>query len=245
MSLIVVICQLTIALLALPVYILNFLGLWNSISKKIFPYFLNKLSDVYNKAMEGTKKDLFSNLCDFAGPSKELNLLEIGCGTGANFQFYPPGCKVTCLDINPNFQEFLSKNQKKNDHLKFERFVVSSADNMSQISDGSMDVVVCTLLVCSVPDTPKVLEEVWRVLRPGGALYFMEHVASTDDSSWIAFFQKILHPTWKLIFDGCDLRKTTWKDLEKAKFSELKLRHMQAPTFIKPVNPHVVGYAVK
>ncbi|KAM4794900.1 thiol S-methyltransferase TMT1B-like [Rhinophrynus dorsalis] len=245
MHVIILILQLLIALLALPVYILNLLGIWDVTMKKFFPYFMVKFTDLYNKAMEATKKDLFSNLCDFAGPSKELTLLEIGCGTGANFKFYPTGCKVTCLDINPNFQTFLDNSQTMNDHLKFERFVVASADNMSQVADGSMDVVVCTLTVCSVPDTRKVLDEVLRVLKPGGAFYFMEHVASTDDSSWICFFQKILNPTWKLFFDGCNLRKTTWRDLENATFSELKLRHIQAPTLLKPITPHIVGYAVK
>ncbi|CAJ0940844.1 unnamed protein product [Ranitomeya imitator] len=115
--------------------------------------------------MDDQKRKLFSNISDFSGPSKELRLLEVGCGSGANFKYYPSGCKVTCLDINPNFEKFLSKNQAKNDHLIYERFVVASADNMTSIVDGSMDVVVCTLLACSVPNIPAVVKEVKRVLR--------------------------------------------------------------------------------
>ncbi|KAG8452600.1 hypothetical protein GDO86_004401 [Hymenochirus boettgeri] len=245
MPLLIVILQLIIALFTFPIHILNLLGLWSFFSKKIFPYVLTSLAAGYNKAMEATKKDLFSNLCNFARPSGELNLLEIGCGSGSNFQFYPPNCKVTCLDINPNFQKFLRKSQAENNHLKFEHFLVASADNMKQVADSSLDVVVCTLLACSLPSTIRMLEEVWRVLRPGGAFYFLEHVASSDESSWISFMQKTLNPTWKLFFDGCDLRKTTWKDLENANFSVLKLRHIQAPIFLKPVTPHIVGYAVK
>ncbi|XP_075449531.1 thiol S-methyltransferase TMT1A-like [Ascaphus truei] len=202
MSLLILILQLSIALLALPVHVLHFLGLWSSISKRIFPYIILKISEVYNKKMESTKKDLFSNLCDFTGPSGELTLLEIGCGTGVNFKFYPRGCRVTCLDCNPNFQTFLSKSQAENGHLKFERFLVAPAENMSQVADGSVDVVVCTLLACSVTSIQKVLEEVLRVLRPGGAFYFLEHVASTDESSWMYFIQQILNPTWKLYFNG-------------------------------------------
>ncbi|CAI9578938.1 unnamed protein product [Staurois parvus] len=116
---------------------------------------------------------------------------------------------------------------------------------MTSVADASMDVVVCTLLTCFVPNTPAVLKEVQRVLRRGGAFYFIEHVASTDESSWTSFFQKVMNPTWQLIVDGCNIRKTTWKDLEDANFSELNLRHIYAPTFLKLVNPHIIGYAVK
>ncbi|MEE6471854.1 hypothetical protein FKM82_009395 [Ascaphus truei] len=137
------------------------------------------------------------------------------------------------------------QSQAENDHLKFERFLVAAAENMSQVADGSVDVVVCTLLACSVTSIQKVLKEVLRVLRKGGAFYFLEHVASTDESSWISFFQKILNPTWKLILDGCDLRKNTWKDLEGAKFSQLKLRHIKVPMKNNPISPHITGYAVK
>ncbi|NP_001072195.1 methyltransferase like 7A [Xenopus tropicalis] len=245
MSLLISILQLCLAILTLPLHILSFLGIWSVISRKIFPYILAPLMKSYNNVMDATKKDLFSNLGDFAGNSKEIKLLEIGCGTGANFKFYPNNCRVTCLDINPNFEKFLVKSQAENSHLKFEGSLVASADNMKQVADASQDVVVCTLVVCSVPNTPKVLEEVWRVLKPGGAFFFLEHVACSDEATWLCFFQRILNPTWKLVFDGCNLRKFTWKDLENAKFSTLKLRHIQARTMIKPVTPHIVGYAVK
>ncbi|XP_068123465.1 thiol S-methyltransferase TMT1A-like [Hyperolius riggenbachi] len=245
MSALVFIFQLIVFILTLPIQILHYIGVLKSITNVLFPYFLDRMTDSYNKLMEKEKKSLFSNMSDFAGPSKELRLLEIGCGTGANFKFYPSGCKVNCLDINPNFQKFLSKNQALNDHLKYEGFLVASADNMTPVADASMDVVVCTLLACSLPNTPAMLKEVKRVLRPGGVYYFIEHVASTDESSWMSFFQKVMNHTWGAVFAGCSIRKTTWKDLEDAKFSELSLRHIYVPTKFILVNPHIIGYAVK
>ena len=77
----------------------------------------------------------------------------------------------------------------------------------------------------------------------GGAFYFLEHVVA-EPSSWTYFCQHVLQPMWYYFGDGCMLTRATWTDLEAAGFSELKLRHIEAPlTFL--IKPHIVGYAVK
>ncbi|XP_077184782.1 thiol S-methyltransferase TMT1A-like [Paroedura picta] len=233
-----------VKLLALPIYVLSFLGYWDPVCKRIFPYFMSKLSKRYNQKLHKEKELLFSNLESFAGVSGQLSLLEIGTGSGTNFPFYPPCCQVTCTDPNPNFETYLQQSMAENRHLVFERFLVSSGEDLHQVPDSSVDVVVCTLVLCSVHSVPAVLEEVLRVLRRGGAFYFMEHVAA-DRSSWTYFWQQIYDPTWRYLGDGCSLIRETWKDLENAKFSELKLRRINAPLKWTPTRPHILGYAVK
>uniref|UniRef100_A0A8I3WLZ7 Methyltransferase type 11 domain-containing protein n=1 Tax=Callithrix jacchus TaxID=9483 RepID=A0A8I3WLZ7_CALJA len=237
------ILRLAIYILASPMYLLNFLGLWSWMCKKWSPYFLVRFSVMYNEQMASKKRELFSNLQEFAGPSGKLSLLEVGCGTGTNFKFYPPGCRVTCIDPNPNFEKLI-KSIAENRHLQFERFVVAAGDNMHQVADGFMDVVVSTLVLCSVVNQEEILREVRRVLRPGGAFYFMEHVAA-ERSTWNSFWQQVLDPAWYLLFDGCNLTRESWKALERANFSKLKLQHIQAPLPWELVRPHVYGYAVK
>ncbi|XP_023391235.1 methyltransferase-like protein 7A [Pteropus vampyrus] len=166
MALSIFIIQLALRFLLFPVYLLNFLGLWNWICKNWFPYFIRNFSVTYNKQMASKKRELFSNLQEFEGPSGKLSLLEVGCGSGTNFQFYPPGCRVTCVDPNPNFKKFLIESIAENRHLQFEGFVVAAGENMHSIADGSMDVVVCTLVLCSVKNQEQFLREVCRVLRP-------------------------------------------------------------------------------
>ncbi|XP_035112675.2 thiol S-methyltransferase TMT1A isoform X3 [Callithrix jacchus] len=168
MELTIFILRLAVYILAFPMYLLNFLGLWSWMCKKWFPYFLMRFSVMYNEQMASKKRELFSNLQEFAGPSGKLSLLEVGCGTGTNFKFYPPGCRVTCIDPNPNFEKFLIKSIAENRHLQFERFVVAAGENMHQVADGSMDVVVCTLVLCSVENQEQILREVRRVLRSAG-----------------------------------------------------------------------------
>nr|XP_006203034.1 methyltransferase-like protein 7A [Vicugna pacos] len=244
MALTISVLQLAVCILAFPMYLLNFLGMWNWICKKWFPHFLAKFIVIYNEQMASKKRELFSNLQEFAGPSGKLSLLELGCGTGANFKFYPPGCRVACIDPNPNFEKFLVKSIAQNRHLQFERFVVAAGENMHQVADGSMDVVVCTLVLCSVKNEKQILQEVRRVLRPGGAFYFMEHVAAKH-STWNYFWQQVLDPVWYLLFDGCSLTRESWKTLEQAGFSKLKLQHLQAPLSWELMRPHIYGYAVK
>ncbi|NWR43841.1 MET7A protein, partial [Regulus satrapa] len=234
-----------LALLASPIYLLSFLGLWEPFCRKVFfPFILHKISVVHDKKSKKHKQELFRNLPDFRGPSGELRLLEIGTGGGANFQFYPEGCRVTCSDIDTGFQESLSKNMKKNGHLRFERFLVAAGEELGAVASGSVDAVVATLVLCSVKSVPGTLREVLRVLRPGGAFYFLEHVAA-EHSSWRYFWQQVCYPTWKLIFAGCCLTRELWKDLEEAKFSELKIQHISLAMPGMPIEPHIVGYGVK
>lgn len=163
----VLLLRACLALLASPIYLLSFLGVWEPFCRKVFfPFILDKICVVHDKKSKKHKQELFRNLPDFRGPSGELRLLEIGTGGGSNFQFYPPGCKVTCTDINPNFQESLSRNMKKNQHLHYERFLVAAGEDLHQVPSGSVDAVVCTLVLCSVNSVSSTLREVLRVLRP-------------------------------------------------------------------------------
>nr|XP_020639761.1 methyltransferase-like protein 7A [Pogona vitticeps] len=243
-SCLVLLLRTCIQIFLLPIYLLWYVGIWGSLCQRAFPYFMAVISVHYNKKMNAKKKELLSNLKDFASPAGELTLLEIGTGTGTNFQYYPRGCRVICTDPNPNFKKFLEKNLSENPHVKLERCLVAPAEDLHQIPDASVDVVVSTLVLCSVKSTERVLEEVLRVLRPGGAFYFMEHVAGAP-GSWSLFWQQIYAPAFTILFDGCHLTRETWKGLEKAGFSELKLRHIDAPLKWNPAKPHVIGYAVK
>ncbi|XP_029908354.1 methyltransferase-like protein 7A [Myripristis murdjan] len=243
MSLLMNFFTLIATVISLPLQLIEAVGLYG-VYKRIFPFCLYRLSLSYNQKMHDKKKALFSGIAELKKPGRTLSLLEIGCGTGTNFEFYPSECKITCVDPNPHFEKFLQKSMADSEqHLTFERFVVASGEDMGVVEDESVDVVVCTLVLCSVSDVRQTLREVHRILKPGGAFFFLEHVVA-DPSTWTYFFQHVLQPLWYYFGDGCYLTRSTWKDLEAAGFSELKLTHTEGP-LIFLIRPHIVGHAVK
>nr|XP_035942462.1 methyltransferase-like protein 7B isoform X2 [Halichoerus grypus] len=158
--------QLLVLLLTLPLHLMALLGCWQPLCKIGLPYLMAVLTAKCNRKMGSKKQELFGQIKGLLGASGKVALLELGCGTGANFQFYPAGCRITCLDPNPHFEKFLTKSMAENKHLQYEQFVVASGEDMKGLADGCMDVVVSTLVLCSVQSPRRVLQEVQRVLRP-------------------------------------------------------------------------------
>ena len=85
---------------------------------------------------------------------------------GANFEFFPPNSKLTVVEPNAYFEPYFYKNQSKHPTVKMEKFVVAPAEDMKDVEDNSVDVVVSTLVLCSVDNVEKTLKEVQRVLAP-------------------------------------------------------------------------------
>lgn len=156
-------------ILCIPLHLIHAVGL-SGIYKRIFPICINRMAKSYNKKMHDKKKDLFCVLPEFKKAGGQLTILEIGCGTGANFEFYPPGSRLICTDPNPHFEKYLTETMTKNDHLRYERFVVASGEDLRAVEDDSIDVVVCTLVLCSVDDVSQTLREAHRILRPVSGL---------------------------------------------------------------------------
>lgn len=165
MALLMQVCTLVVNVLCLPLHLVHAVGLYK-LYKYVMPACLYRISKVYNKRMHDKKKELFRSLAEFKPSGRPLTLLEIGCGTGTNFQYYPNGCKVICTDPNPQFQKYLTKGMEDNDHLTYDRFVVASGEDMGAVQDNSVDAVVCTLVLCSVDNVTQTLREIHRILRP-------------------------------------------------------------------------------
>lgn len=158
------VCRLFCSLLALPLHVMKRLGLCG-MYKQLFPFLAYNITFSYNDKMHKTKRELFRSVGKYASVCGSLRLLEIGCGSGANFPFYPYGCTVICADPNSHFEKYLRVSMDANAHLTYEKFIVARGEDMKDVKDESVDVVVGTLVLCCVSSVQRVLQEVRRVLR--------------------------------------------------------------------------------
>ncbi|XP_035681359.1 methyltransferase-like protein 7A [Branchiostoma floridae] len=212
---------------------------------KVYAYILSRIAKSYNKKMTPFKEKLFEDLKTHpAAVTGSLTVLEIGVGAGANFKFYPPGTSVIAVDPNPEFDKYLLKNAAEFGEVKLREFVIASGENMAGVADHSVDAVVCTLVMCSVADQPKVLSEIKRVLKPGGKFYYMEHVHGTP-GTWVYTKQNWLDIIWPYLSDGCTLRSELWTHLDAAGFSEVDYQKFDAPLKMSLIEPHLMGTATK
>ena len=110
------------------------------------------------------------------------DVVEIGIGPGLNLQYYNSEKVNKVIGIDPS-NELNAIAQKKADRTSLEiEFKVSSAEHIN-LMDSSVDSVVCTFSLCSIPNPQLALSEIYRILKPGGKYYFCEHGLSPDFST--------------------------------------------------------------
>lgn len=159
-------------------------------------------------------------------------VLEIGFGTGLNLPHYPEAVtSLTTLDPNQGMGAIAQKRIDASP-IPVETKLIGG-ENLP-MPNASFDNVVCTWTLCSIPDAPKALSEAYRVLKPGGKFFFIEHGLSNEPK--IQTWQNRLTPIQRVIADGCHLNRKI-DELVGAVFDELTVEEFYAPDL-----PKVGGY---
>jgi ubiquinone/menaquinone biosynthesis C-methylase UbiE len=132
------------------------------------------------------------------------DVLEIGIGSGLNLGFYSSEVRhVRGVDPSAELQQMARK--RAVEHGANVEFLQQSAEEALPLPDESIDTVVMTWTLCSIPDPQKALHQIRRVLKPTGKLIFIEHGRSPDLG--VAAWQDRLNPVWKRIGGGCNLNR--------------------------------------
>ncbi|CAL1536603.1 unnamed protein product [Lymnaea stagnalis] len=216
---------------------------------RVEAFFFNLICGwVHRKFCNKEKTLLFDQLQHLKqqSPNRTFKVLEIGVGSGMNFKYYPRGTEVTCVDPNPFHEQYVIKNLRKaQKNLKLVSFIKGFAENMPQVESNAYDVVLCTLTLCSVRQPAAVLQEVKRVLKPGGAFFYLEHVAA-QKGSFIRRVQDKLQYIWPKFSGGCNINRETWTFLDKSGFTYVDYSHYSVNTWLAFfARPCLYGSATK
>jgi ubiquinone/menaquinone biosynthesis C-methylase UbiE len=174
----------------------------------------------------------------------EGQVIEVGAGNGMNFAHYPPGvANVLAVEPEPYLRN-LARQSAADAPVPVE-VVGGTADHLPA-GDASVDAVVVSLVLCSVPDQASALAEARRVLRPGGELRIFEHVRA--DTPGLARAQRALDATvWPTLGGGCHLSRDTTGAVAAAGFTIERLDRLRVPDTPVPTPsaPHIIGVAIR
>ncbi|MQG39351.1 MAG: class I SAM-dependent methyltransferase [SAR202 cluster bacterium] len=202
-----------------------------NINDKIFAF----LYDLVNQSVEPNLIDFRKMTAGYASG----NVLEIGAGTGANFRFYKPDTQLTVLEKNEYmFPKIIDS------AIRCEIDVTSVRGTSYNIpfADNSFDSIVTTLVLCTVDDLESTILEIKRVLKPGGAFYFYEHVKSKERIR--GKFEDYINPMWRYLTNGCNLNRDLAEVISGSGFTKIYLQTHQLSVGLPITIPNIVGNAV-
>jgi ubiquinone/menaquinone biosynthesis C-methylase UbiE len=170
------------------------------------------------------------NLAAYRGriiPSADGRVLEIGIGSGLNLPFYSRNVEhVIGLEPSPRLLAMARRVEQAG--CGSIELIEGSAEAIP-LKDASVDTVVTTWTLCSIPDAPRALRDMRRVLRPGGRLLFVEHGHAPDPK--VVWWQDRLTPVWKRLGGGCHLNRAIGTLIKDAgfQFDRLETGYMRGP----------------
>lgn len=173
-------------------------------------------------------------------PHAKGRVLEVGMGSGLNLQHYNADNVEFVWGLEPSAG--MRKRARKN--LAASPVEVKWLDLPGEevpLEDNSVDTVVLTYTLCTIPDWNRALEQMRRVLKPGGELLFCEHGRAPDAD--VARRQDKINPYWKVIGGGCHLNRPIPDLIEKSGFKIENLETMYLPNSPRPAAFNYWGMA--
>ena len=194
----------------------------NFYEREVLPRFID--------VMLGGKQ--FGGLRSQATAGLEGEVLEVGFGSGTNVPYYPSTItRVRAVDPAMVGQKLAAKRLAR--CTVPVEFIGLTGESIP-IEDGSVDHVLSTWTLCTIPDVDRALLEMRRVLKPGGTLHFCEHGASPELS--VRKWQDRINPLQKALFGGCHVNRTIDRLIDDAGFDVASLDNH----YLK--GPKVMGY---
>ncbi|HEX6351491.1 class I SAM-dependent methyltransferase [Actinophytocola sp.] len=137
----------------------------------------DRKSRTYDREMGALDRRFFGDSRQWACSQAAGEVLEVAVGTGLNLPYYPPEIPLTGLDLSERMLDIARSRARG---LARDVTLRRGSAHELPFADATFDTVVCTLGLCAIPDHETAVDEMVRVLRPGGRLILVDHVASTS-----------------------------------------------------------------
>lgn len=196
---------------------------------------------IYDRGLKATEEAGLRRMRRETLAAASGRTLDIGAGTGVNAGLFPSAVNELAL-VEPGPHMFKKLQAKLEGSGEGVSVVQAPAENLP-FADDSVDTVVFTLVLCTVPNPAAALAEAARVLRPGGKLLFVEHVRSPQPE--LARWQDRFEKPWRLLADGCHCNRDTVATIEASSFEIEQVRHGRLPKAPPIVRPLMWGSATR
>eukprot|EP00818_Percolomonas_sp_WS_P010032 CAMPEP_0117438186 /NCGR_PEP_ID=MMETSP0759-20121206/1923_1 /TAXON_ID=63605 /ORGANISM="Percolomonas cosmopolitus, Strain WS" /LENGTH=316 /DNA_ID=CAMNT_0005229869 /DNA_START=421 /DNA_END=1371 /DNA_ORIENTATION=- len=234
---------------------LSFMFVWNDKSVKFRDRQVVWADNFLTRFMP---KSYTNKVCEFVEGNVKGDVLEVGAGQGFTLNCLNPNNIKSYSSVDPNTYSVIELRKRVGKYLtskgvRQDKILTQSAEDLSaSFKDDSFDTVLMTHVMCSVEDDKleKVLAEVYRVLKPGGKLVFVEHVRGWQNS-WTQLVQKWAQPWWKWLLGGCQFHDAkTYVNLLELQSFEVKWWMESCPMVkykldLGILDPHLYGIAHK
>ncbi|MEM1113132.1 MAG: class I SAM-dependent methyltransferase [Pseudomonadota bacterium] len=161
-------------------------------------------------------------------------VLEIGIGTGLNLPHYDASRVERLIGLDPSERSWQLAGARAAE-LEFEVEFVGLPGEEIPLEANSVDTVLVTFSLCTIPDPVAALEGMARVLRPGGRLLFAEHGRAPDAD--VQKWQTRINPLWSRLAGGCNLNRDIPSILNQGGFAVQQMDEMYLPS-----TPRIAGY---
>ena len=192
-----------------------------------------KPSNLDSESLDSVEKTLIGGI--------HGTVLEVGAGTGANFDRLARD--VDWIGLEPDRVDTAILRANAVQHGQQRQPLVAVCEDIP-LGNDSVDAVLSTLVLCSVRDQRRSLEEIARVLRPGGVFVFAEHIAAAHRSI-LYKMQRLIAPATRRFDHGCDPSRDTVSSIRRSPLQITELHEFWLPYLFGLSTPVVAGRAVK
>jgi SAM-dependent methyltransferase len=170
-------------------------------------------------------------------------VLELGAGSGVNLPHYTAEVsQLVVSEPSPHMLSHLRRALMREAPPVGEWRLVQAGAEELPFADSSFDTVVATYILCTVPEPARALDEIARVLRPGGRYLFLEHVHA-GDGTLLGRFQDLVEVPHRYIAAGCHPNRRTEQLLRASRLRLERLEHGRQPMAPPTVRPTILGSA--